>query len=372
MIKIFHTSDNHIGITYNKYDPERQKKLLSARFESLKRMVSLANEKNTDLFVVAGDLFNSLSVSTKMVDETIDILKGFEGKAVLVLPGNHDYFTGSEVLWKHFLNHCGDLIVLLYKHEVKDLSHIGLPVKIYPAACRDKHSKENKLGWIKNEIIDPNTINIGIAHGAIIGLSPDLAGEYYSMGMDEMSDIGLDLWLLGHTHVPYPLKDETHGERIFNAGIHEPDAINYRHEGSAFYIEIDPDKRVHAKRIPTGYYRFYELREQLSSQNTLEEVIQRLIETYSERSVIRLTLMGRISKEENQIKQTLYDQLHEAVFYADIRDDDCLLEISSKIISEEFVEGSFPFKLLQKLIDQPRALQMAYDMIDEERKRNAN
>ena len=60
-LKIFHTSDLHLGMKFAGY-PVVQKELTEARFKTLEKLVELSNHKKCNLFVVTGDLFESVSL----------------------------------------------------------------------------------------------------------------------------------------------------------------------------------------------------------------------------------------------------------------------------------------------------------------------
>ena len=207
MIKLFVTGDNHIGKKYDRY-PEIKEMLIQSRFDSMRGMVSAAHKEGCGLFVITGDLFDNINnIKVGDVKQIVDILSEFEG-TVLILPGNHDYYTGEEKVWKDFEKALLDKehnIVLLnefrqYEFEVGDEK-----VVVYPAYCQSKHSSENNLSWIKElNINNEDGYNVGVAHGAIKGLTPDMKEEYFMMTIDELSSIPVDAWLIGHTHIQYP------------------------------------------------------------------------------------------------------------------------------------------------------------------------
>lgn len=362
MLKILHLSDLHIGKSFNKYPDKVQKVLKNQRFESLDRIVEVANDKSIDLLIIAGDLFDRLNIPKESIIRVCQSLSKFSG-ICLVLPGNHDYYSGTEDLWKTFEDESTDNTILLTEFTPYDLESLGYDAVIYPAHCHSKHSKTNNLDWIKDSKIDDTRLNIGISHGAIQGLSPDMQGEYFTMSRSELSEIPVDLWLLGHTHVPYPLEGEGIDERIFNAGVHEADGMNYRYEGSCFLIDISKED-ISYERFISGKFRFNDIYEQLNS--SLEEYLRKYEDDY-ENSLLRLNLNGYINEEEYLNREKYYDSLREKVFYLDIRDEDLKIRLSPEKISEKFVHGSFPEKLLLKLSDDEDKLQIAYDLIEESR-----
>jgi len=94
-IRIIHTADNHIGLPFKQY-PAVAERLIAERFLALERLVAIANEQSAHFFVVAGDLFDSPRVRVGDIDKVAAVLRGFTGEAVIVVPGNHDYYAGSE------------------------------------------------------------------------------------------------------------------------------------------------------------------------------------------------------------------------------------------------------------------------------------
>ena len=69
-IKIFHTADLHLGMRFAGY-PDIQDELINARYETLEKLVSLANRENCTLFVIAGDLFDRTTLNVKDISRGI-------------------------------------------------------------------------------------------------------------------------------------------------------------------------------------------------------------------------------------------------------------------------------------------------------------
>lgn len=363
-LKIFHTGDIHIGMKYNvNYPEDVRDALIEARFLSLEKMVNKSNDLNTDLFVVAGDLFNSIQVAKRDIKRAAEILDKFNGACLAVLPGNHDYDDGLVDLWREFESIDSEKILLINEERPYLLKDYDLDVVLYPAPCHSKHSSENSLGWIKEEgIMNTDDHHIGIAHGALEGLSADIEGNYYYMSMQELEDLPVDLWLLGHTHVRYPLKEEIDNHKIFNAGTPEPDGLNYRYEGSAWFIELD-SKRSRARRIYTGEYRFFDKDFKLDGDHDLEKIENFLAEGDSESKIARLNLSGSLAKESYENLRGFYQELESNLFYLIIEDSELRPRIDKETIEREFTKGSFPYEFLNRLSNDEEALQIAYELI---------
>lgn len=377
MIKIFVTGDNHFGKKYDRY-PEIRDRLVDNRFVCFEKMVEKAEQEGCDIFAVTGDLFdNCSSIRKSDVERVVRILAGFAGR-VLVLPGNHDYYTGEEKVWKDFddaLRTCDNNIIRLDRFEPYPIEIAEETVVIYPAFCRSKHSRENNLGWIKKMSVPKNgQINIGMAHGAIEGVTPDMQKEYFLMTEPELQAIPMDVWLVGHTHIPYPgglsEDEEIGGYHIFNAGTHAQTDLHNNTRGYGFIISVDKqgDKaQVSAKKYQSGAIFFYDIAVRVSSAegDSLEALLQEKLDPLEAESVVRLTVTGSVLSEEYSRRQELYKKYCDRFLSWELQDDELHEEITLDRVREEFAESSFAAKLMEALQGDQTELQMAYELLQE-------
>lgn len=377
MIKIFVTGDNHFGKKYDRY-PEIRDRLVDNRFVCFEKMVEKAEQEGCDIFAVTGDLFdNSSSIRKSDVERVVRILAGFAGR-VLVLPGNHDYYTGEEKVWKDFddaLRTCDNNIIRLDRFEPYPIEIAEETVVIYPAFCRSKHSRENNLGWIKEMSVPKSgQINVGMAHGAIEGVTPDMQKEYFLMTEPELQAIPMDVWLVGHTHIPYPgglsEDEEIGGYRIFNAGTHAQTDLHNNTRGYGFIISVDKqgDKaQVSAKKYQSGTIFFYDIAVRVSSAegDSLEALLQEKLDPLEAESVVRLTVTGSVLSEEYSRRRELYKKYCDRFLSWELQDDELHEEITLDRVREEFAESSFAAKLMEALQGDQTELQMAYELLQE-------
>lgn len=377
MIKIFVTGDNHFGKKYDRY-LEIRDRLVDNRFVCFEKMVEKAEQEGCDIFAVTGDLFdNCSSIRKSDVERVVRILAGFAGR-VLVLPGNHDYYTGEEKVWKDFddaLRTCDNNIIRLDRFEPYPIEIAEETVVIYPAFCRSKHSRENNLGWIKEMSVPKSgQINVGMAHGAIEGVTPDMQKEYFLMTEPELQAIPMDVWLVGHTHIPYPgglsEDEEIGGYRIFNAGTHAQTDLHNNTRGYGFIISVDKqgDKaQVSAKKYQSGTIFFYDIAVRVSSAegDSLEALLQEKLDPLEAESVVRLTVTGSVFSEEYSRRRELYKKYCDRFLSWELQDDELHEEITLDRVREEFAESSFAAKLMEALQGDQTELQMAYELLQE-------
>lgn len=375
MVKIFVTGDNHFGKKYDRY-PDVKEKLIQSRFDCLKDMINKAGTDGCELFVVTGDLFDNINtVKVGDIKQVVDILAMFTG-TVIVLPGNHDYYTGDEKVWKDFENILASRehnIILLKEFRPYPFDTSEETVVVYPAFCQSKHSKENNLNWIKNANIQKNgAINIGIAHGAIKGITPDMKEEYYLMTENELSNIPVDAWLIGHTHIPYPnMLDEdsdTTGYKIFNAGTHEQTDLHNNTDGNGFIITIEKQEsiaKVLARKYVSGKVHFYDLEVIIKpdSDTALTDALNIALDGKDKNAVVRVRVSGVIKQSEYQNKEKIYREILGEYLTYEKEDSELSEEITIEKIRTEFAETSFAAQFMEELMKNSTELQMTYQLL---------
>ncbi|MFN2339704.1 MAG: exonuclease SbcCD subunit D [Halanaerobium sp.] len=364
-LKIMHTGDVHLGMKFNQY-PQISTELEAARSQALENVVREGNKKNANLLAVAGDLFDRARIENVNLKKTIDILDKFAGDAILILPGNHDYSDGVSTLWNQFKKEIKGRMLVLDQEQVYSLDDFGISAAVYPAPCDRKLSSENRLDWIKNLSKKPQAdYHLLLAHGALAGFSPDLNDDYFKMTKEELLSLNLDLYLLGHSHLPYPEQQTVQLQKIFNNGTPEPDGMDCSHPGYAWYIELNAAKEVEAERIKTGNYHFSDLERKINSQAELDNLIREILNIEPENKILRLKLKGELPREDFEVKDKYLAELRDNCFYTKIDQSGLKIKIDQDLIAEEFAVNSFPYQLLSELEDNNQALHLAYKMLKE-------
>jgi len=365
-LTVLATSDLHLGMKFAGL-PDVQAELAEARFACLERLVETANARGVDLLLVAGDLFHTANPVKRDVLRAAQLLRGFEGRLTAVLPGNHDYLSpGQGTLWPAFRDAGGDRVLVLDEARWYPLAHFDLDVCLYPGPCRRKHSDANAIGWVNAAGRDPGARHhVGVAHGSLAGVSPDLEGSYYPMREDELLAAGPDLWVVGHTHLRYPERPGR-ASRIFIPGTPEPDSYDCDHPGGAWVLALD-DGGVSAEPLATGTYRFVHETPASVSVPDLTALATRHAGPEAPREVLKVRLSGRIARGERSRLAETAGVLRARVLHLDWDDSAVRESLDRAAIDAEYAAGSFPHRLLSSLLDDPEALEIAHQALEEAR-----
>lgn len=377
-MKLLLTGDLHLGRNYQKEDPDVAGIYQEARMDAFKKAVAVANMEKCQAIVIAGDLFDRISgISVGLMKQVASVLDGFEGESVLILPGNHDYYDpDTDQFWEKFEEYTGSNVKVLKKEERVIIGDTAF----YPCPCWDKHSKKNGLAWIK-ECTDrePGMKHVGIAHGAIEGLSFDSEKEYYFMTRKELQECRMDAWLIGHTHVNTPCYKGYMGleqtyesipeiegclmqDTVFNAGTHQQTDIADNSLGIVFILDLKEDG-VYAHSVQTSVIQFIREEVTVTIGDTLEQKLE--FPYQKEKTTLRLKVKGTASETEYENRRKLYQKLQDEYIKVEIDDSGLRKEITQEMIDMETPDGSTLNLLLKSYVNEPELLNLLYDTIQE-------
>ena len=369
-IRIVHTADNHIGKQFRNYPPAVKDRLVNERFEALQRIVDRANDVAAHFIVVAGDLFDNHNVAARDIRRVGDILSKCNGE-VLILPGNHDFYEKtSNGFWQRFQQlNPQDNLQILGEYEPVEYNIGERKVTFYPAACQSKHSPENMIGWVCEYPKGSDALNIGIAHGNVegLGLGTD---RYFNMHPAELRSAGMDCWLLGHIHVPYPEQASSINPGFLFAATHTPDSFDYKKDGYCWYLEFDAEKKLKMEQWSTGALKFYQYSFTMLSEGDIEAMNAVLKKIDPETSLVKIHLSGRLTRENLKQLNRECALLKEAILFCEIHNT-VGLNIDRTFINGQYTQASLPHKLLISLADEEPndlALQLAQQLMEEVKK----
>ncbi len=380
-LTVLHTADVHVGLRFSSHG-EASQPLSAARFEIVDRVVEAASEASADILVLAGDLFDRTRIPKTDVERVCESLSGFSGACVLVLPGNHDYFTAESPLWSDFCRAAGEHVLLLAETRPYPLDDYGLPCDVWAAPCTAKTSAKHVLPADLPATRRPGRFQLGVAHGSLVGVSPDPKLQYYPMTREDLDATGVDVWLLGHTHVPWPEVPDP-GIRVYNPGTPEPDGFDYTRCGGVFlhtlmHPEADSSEeprpgnrrtQLASRFIATGQYRF-EHHERTITGVPADELLADIPgHSDAAKTLVRLRVHGRIDPDFRTRYQTLRDELRERLLLLEVDESELHTRITADTICDHYPAASFPAELLKRLSNDGdhEAMDQAFRLLEQVR-----
>jgi exonuclease SbcD len=281
MLRLIHTADVHLGARHDDLG-EQAAAQRERQFAAFKAAVDLALAEKVDLFLIAGDLFDSNVQPRRSVERVAAELKSLAGARIrtVVIPGTHDVYDKASIYRAYDLPGLAgnasteDLVTVLDP----DHPSVHLPtcdvIVFGPvfATKRAPHSPLKDLDAGADQTVA--TWRIGMVHGAI-SIPGKTDHDEVVITTDEIAATKLDYLALGHWHSAQSGRAGT--VTYAYAGAPEAVALDQDRAGKVLLVELeerDGAKTVKVEERQVGRTRF-EKREidasTLSSQPALVE-----------------------------------------------------------------------------------------------------
>jgi DNA repair protein SbcD/Mre11 len=252
MLRLLHTADVHLGARHadlgDAAAAQRER-----QFAAFKASVDLAISEQVDLFLVAGDLFDS-NVQPKRSVERVAFELGRLAKARIrsvVVPGTHDVYDRSSVYRAYDIATLAgsrpqdDLIVVLTPdHPWVHLQAID--VVVHGPCFPTKRAPYSPLRDLAALEVPPATWKIGVLHAAV-AIPGRTDGDEVVVTVEEIAATGLDYLALGHWHSAQVAK--TKGITYAYAGAPEAIAVDQDKAGKVLLVTLDENAGAHTVNV---------------------------------------------------------------------------------------------------------------------------
>lgn len=352
MIRFLHTADWQIGKPFGGYDEQTQGELRAARFETVKRIAALAVERDCRFVLVAGDVFDSNTVSDREVQRTLDAMKGFAGPWLL-LPGNHDAAVSHSV-WTRLKRFRMEADVVI-ADQPEILTLCDGAVSILPAPLTRRFEGADLTAWYDEAETPARSLRIGLAHGAVANRLPEAAESGNPIADDRAGRARLDYLALGDWHGFMPIADKT-----WYSGTPEPDRYPANEPGFVALVEIDgPGEAPRVERAAVAKFDWQAVRISLHGDvSALDETLGQLARPGE--TLLHLTLSGSLALRQRVELDACLDAWRARLFDLRLRDDDLLDEPDEEDLDRIDLAG-----FVRTAVDRLRA--KAADPADPER-----
>jgi len=230
-LRIVHTSDVHLmSESASAVDDGAERTKLA-----FAKVVDQVVDEEADLFLIAGDLFDSNRVTEEIV-HFVEIQLRRTPCPVVLIPGNHDCYDGQSIYRRFDFRTCGPHVHPLTAEEGEEISFPELTLTVWGKGLVEHDHAYRPLAHA------PRRRNghwrVGLAHGFVVPDRKVLRSSLITP--DEIAESGLDYLALGHVHV---FRDVSHGEtRACYPG--SPSWPSVPGRGSVALISLDPEHGV--------------------------------------------------------------------------------------------------------------------------------
>ncbi|MCQ9616350.1 DNA repair exonuclease [Paenalcaligenes niemegkensis] len=343
MLKLLHTADWQIGRVYSRFEPEDAYALQEARFTAVEGLAQLAQDRGVSAVLVAGDVFDSQSLSERTVRRMFNALEAFDGDWIFI-SGNHDALL-AEGVWQFAkrLKLLSERVHLLEEASVSCFDPYRLAV--LPAPLTQRHTVHDLTQWFDEAFTPKGYYRIGMAHGSVQGVLSDEASRTNPIAAGRAMQAGLDYLALGDWHGMKQID-----ERTWYSGTPEPDRFRNNDAGCALIVSIDqPGAVPHVERVQTYQFRWEQHSHAIEVDSDIHQLAT-LLHQFGSQTVLELTLSGRISLEQQRQCMALINEKQARLRSLQVHTDELLLVPSAEDIAALNVDG-----YVAQVLDQLRS-----------------
>jgi DNA repair exonuclease SbcCD nuclease subunit len=268
MLRIIHTADVHLGARHDDLG-EQASAQRERQFAAFVAAVDLALAEKVDLFLIAGDLFDSNVQPRRSVERVAAQLQRLAAGKIrtVIVPGTHDCYDRASIYRAHDVKALAgstrdDDWVTVLTPETPRIHLPACDAVVHGPVFATKKAPHSPLRDIPAAVATARpdaTWQIGVVHGSV-SIPGKTDRDDVVFTTDEIAASGLDYLALGHWHSAQQSK--AGGVAYAYAGAPEPVALNQDRAGKVLLVTLDSTptgRTVTVKDQQVGKTRFEKL-----------------------------------------------------------------------------------------------------------------
>ncbi len=326
-MKIIHTSDIHLDSPLSARLP--RDKIRERRGELLGNFRRLADEAvrlGAGAIIIAGDLFDTESVTKRAVSAILDTVRRAANVEFFILPGNHD----TKVFESAEFSGLANLHIFARGETATYECGEGVTVTgISP--CRE--------GMFDALRLDAEKTNIVVLHGEIRDKSSE-AEE--SIGLSEAAKRNIDYMALGHYHSYSARRIDERGIAVYSG---TPEGRGFDEAGECGYVLIDTNKgslthrfvkfaRRHMRIVPVDLCG-------ISRTSEITDRAEAALRDVPSSDIVRLELRGRFIPGLWKDTEALGRAFGDRFYHFEVKDSSVISVNPSDYKNDKTLKGEF-------------------------------
>lgn len=306
--RFLHTADWQLGKPFAGIaDVQKRSLVQQERFAAIRRLGPVATEHRAEFVLVAGDLFDSASVTKATVSAACSAI-GRLGIPVLAIPGNHDH-GGPGSIWQQafFQRECASLApnfrILLAPEPVELETAV-----IFPCPLLRRAESADPTTWLRSLNLATDAFGgkprIVLAHGSTQGFGAVQdddegdAGATNQLDLSKLAAPSFDYLALGDWHGTKQV-----GAKAWYAGTPEMDRFpkgESNEPGHCLTVAVSRTDLPHVQPVRTARLGWHQLACDFADDGALarlRQAVEALVGTRSNEDLLRLELSGSLGIE---------------------------------------------------------------------------
>lgn len=348
MLRLIHTADVHLGARHDDLG-EQASAQRERQFAAFKATIDLALAEKVDLFLVAGDLFDSNVQPRRSVERVAAELKRLVDAKIrtVIIPGTHDVFDRASIYRAYDVPKLAgsgsndDFVTVLDP----DHPSIHLPtcdVVVHGRVFATKRAPHSPLqGLDATADASPAMWRIGMVHGAI-AIPGKTDRDEVVITTEEIAATNLDYLALGHWHSAQAGKSGS--VTYAYAGAPEAVALDQDRAGKVLLVELnehDGARNVTVEERQVGRTRFERHELDANAQASQPALIEALRGMADPDLVLDVRLVGVRRDELDLDTEEIEAALASAFLKVRVRDASVPALTEGTLPSPDTIAGAF-------------------------------
>ena len=341
-VKILHCADLHFDTPFKELNGQLSSLSKSELLDVFKSIIDLTIEEKVEVLLIAGDVFDNLTVNKSTLLFLSKELGRIANVHVFIAPGNHDPYNDKS--FYKMINWQDNVHIFKSDMEYKEIKELNLIV--WGAGFKRAYERESLL---KLEKIDNSKINIMILHGEIS--NSNSGNEYNPIYLGQIEKSNMDYIALGHRH---KFSGILKSGKSYYAYSGCPQGRGFDEEGSKGVILGQVyNGAVDLQYVETCIRKYVVKEIDVTGLNTYEEVISKLLNSFNlqerNRYLYKVILTGEVDEHFIFNEELLMEKLKDNFYYIKIINK-TTIEINLEEVAMDYsIKGRFVAKMLKKL-----------------------
>lgn len=334
-IKILHCADLHFDTPFKELTKEISQNSKEELLQVFKNIIDLTINEKVQVLLIAGDVFDNLTVNKNTLFFISNQLKRIENVRVFISPGNHDPYTKNSYYNQFHWNEN----VKIFTSKIEKIEYED--ANIYGYGFDDFYCKNSGIENIQIE--NKNKLNILVIHGTLDGGAIENS-EYNPLSKKILKEKGFDYVALGHIHkLDY---NQEENQNVVYPGSTVSLGFDELGKHGMIVGELEKEK-IDLQFVPLDEteFKLYEL--DVTEIISKEELIEKINELEFEKNdLIEIILVGKRNFEIDRYE--LYKLISNDKIIK-IKNKTKINYDLEKIANETTLKGLFAKEMLQKL-----------------------
>ena len=341
-IKILHTADIHFDTPFSGMTPKEALKSKEELKQVFEKIIKITLEKEVDILLIAGDIFDNLSVNRTTLYFIKSCFEIINKVNVFISPGNHDPFNEKSfyniVEWPDNVH--------IFKSSMEMVILDDLDTVVWGAGFNVPHVKKSLLKDVKRA---EGYNNILVLHGEIANTQE--GNEYNPITEEEIGKSNVDYVALGHRHKFSEIKKIENTYYCYS-GCPQGRGFDELEDKGVVFIELQ-NKFLETSFIRTSIRNYYEIEVNIEGCFGYNEVKNKIISSISsedrKNNFYKIILIGEISEEFTLNEEFLEELLMNEFYFVKVIDKSELKLDINKLIEGYSLKSIFAKKIYERL-----------------------